>query len=829
MRLRHGIALAAREMRAPQWRLLWLALVLAAAALSSVGFLAQRLQAALQRDAAELLGGALVVQSDEPLPARFAEQARRDGLRVATSAEFASMALAPGADGGSRLVVVKAVGGDWPLLGRVRVRIDGVVRVLTAAPAAGTAWAAPGLTERLGVAPQGPIVLGARALRVAGALELEPDHGAGMPGFAPRVLINAADLASTGLIQPASRVRYRLLLDAAAPALARYAAWARRAASGLRGVQLLDAARNDGQLGADLHRGAAFLQLVALLSAVLAAVACAVAAHDFARRQRDRVALLKALGMSRRGVLALLAVQLSLLGVLATAVGCALGLLGQLALLHTLGGLLRLRALPPPGWQPAGVALLVVYALLAAFALPPLARLAAVPPLQVLRRQTVARARWWPAPAAGGAGLLLLWAVAGDRAMAWRALLGCAAAAALFALGAWALTAAAARLGRRRGGALALAARQLGSQRAATLTQITALALALLALLLVAMLRAGLFAAWQSSLPADAPNRFVINVQPQQAADFRAALRAAGIARFDWYPMVRARLVAVNGRPVHARDYPPGRARALVERAFNLSTAPRLPPGNRIVGGSWQPTAAGDGLSVEAGLARTLGLHLGDRLRFDSAGTTISAPITSLRALDWASLHVNFFVLAPPALLAPLSRTYIGAFRVGSGSAALDTTLPRRFPDITLINLDSWLEQLQRILARLGAAAELLFGCALAVGLTVMLATLLLGRHARRREIVLWRALGASGAQLRRVAALELLLSGLCAGLLASPAAALMARWLARRVFDFGWTPEPAWFIAGPLLGAVLALAAGWWSLRAVLRTPPMWLLRAAD
>ncbi len=830
MHARRAAAYIVRELRAPQLRLLWGALLLAAAALSSVEFLAQRLQGALQRDAAQLLGGALVVQGDVPLPAAFAQHARADGLRTAATVEFPSMALAPGADGGSRLVVVKAVDAAWPLLGHARLRgADGAAHEVAGAPPPGSVWAAAGLTAQLGVPTAGPIELGRRSLRVAGVLLSEPDRGTGLPGLAPRVLINAADLASTGLIQPASRAQWRLLLDGPPAALARYRAWADAAVRDTRGVQLLDAARHDGGIDRNLRHGAAFLQLVALLSAVLAAVACAVAANDFARRQRDAVALLKALGLTRRGVLALQLAQLALLGALAAAAGSVLGLLGQAALLRVLGGLLRLGTLPAPGWGPAGGALAVVFALLGAFALPPLWRLASVPPWRVLRQHDAGPSRVALAASVTGAagGALALWALAADRAMAWRALLGVSGAALLFALGAAVLVALAARLARGRRGALALAARQLGAQRAAAVAQIASLAVALLALLLVAMLRAGLFAAWQRSLPADAPNRFVINVQPAQAAEFRAMLAGAGVEHYDWYPMVRARLLAVNGRAVHAADYPEGRARALVEREFNVSTTPRLPAGNRVVAGSWARTVDGDGLSVEQGLATLLRWKLGDVLRFDVAGRDFNAPITSIRRLDWESLHVNFFVLAPAALLARDTPSYIGAFRVDGASRALDAELPHRFPDITLLDLDALLAQLHAMLAQLGAAVELLFGCALAAGLAVQAATLLLGRRARQREAALWRALGASAALLRRVAVFELLLGGLAAGVLAAPAAAWLARWLARQLFDFTWTPAPVWWFAGPLLGALLALLVGWGSLRGVLRTPPLQLLRA--
>ncbi|MDE2564654.1 MAG: FtsX-like permease family protein, partial [Burkholderiales bacterium] len=782
---------------------------------------------------AQLLGGQLLLRGDYPLPPQFAQEARARGLREAHVALFASMALGSGAQARSQLVAVKAVGPGYPLLGHVALHAvaPGVPLPDTPIPAPGTVWVAANLAQRLGVPPQGPLTLGERSLRIAAVITGEPDRGVGIPGLAPRVLLNAADLASTGLIQPASRVNYSLALDGSADAVRAYAAWARREirGQGLRGVELSTPDGNGNGFDRNLRRGADYLRLVALLAALLAGVAVGVAAQDFARRRRSLVALLKALGMSRRQVLLLLGAELAVLGLSAALLGSLLGLGLQAALLALLRHLVDTTQLGAPGWQPPALALLCLGAVLLAFALPTLLRLSGVPPLRVLRREAVG-----PSGASslvGAIGLLLflgvLGLIAGDARLGGIAVGGFAAAAALLGLLSWGLLA---LLRRARGrGVLALAARQLGSRGLPALLQISALGLAVLALALVGMLRSGLLAGWQASLPADAPNRFVINIQPDQGEAFRAALASAGLRRFDWYPMVRARLVAVDGRPVFGRDYAEPRARQLVDREFNLSATPRLPADNRVVAGSWQGTAGAGagGLSVDQGIAETLGLKLGDRLRFDIAGQRVEGRITSLRKVDWASMRVNFFVLFPRAEMDGLPVSYISAFRAPP-QPGFDNQLARDFPNITSIDVSATIAQLQRVLDQVIQAVQFLFGFTLAAGLVVLFAAVSATRESRSREFAIMRALGAGSRLLAQVQRAELLGVGALAGLLAGTAAVALGWALARYVFGFEWQPSPWVPLAGSAAGAALALAAGWWGLREVLRRPVLQSLRSA-
>ncbi|MGE8375164.1 MAG: ABC transporter permease, partial [Diaphorobacter nitroreducens] len=343
---------------------------------------------------------------------------------------------------------------------------------------------------------------------------------------------------------------------------------------------------------------------------------------------------------------------------------------------------------------------------------------------------------------------------------------------------------------------------------------------------LLVLLRTDLIASWQRATPATAPNRFVINILPDQAEAFRQMLQRAGVAQYDWYPMFRGRLVAINDRPVSMDDYEDDRAKRLVDREFNLSNAHDAPEHNPIVGGRWTPDEHG-AVSVEEGIAKTLGLKLGDRLRFDIAGVQSEARITSLRQVDWSSMRANFFVMYPVAHMPDVPYTYLAAYRAPQ-QPGFDNALVHAFPNITNVDMSATLAQVQGVLAQVIRAVEFLFAFTLAAGLVVLFAAVTATREERAREFAIMRAVGARASLLRQVQRAELAGVGLLAGFLASCVAVAVGWALARYVFDFSWTAQFWVPIAGALAGALLALAAGWWGLREVLRRPVVQTLRSA-
>lgn len=826
-----------RDWRGGELRLLAGALVLAVAALSAVGFVAQRLDAALTRDAAQLIGGDVVIASDHAIDPSYAQRAHALGLRLTHTAVFPSMALS--ADGNhTRLVSLKAVGEHYPLIGAMRLRagLNAPVQRHTGPPAPGTAWVAPAVLAALHLQVGQDLQLGNARFRVAAIIDTEPDTGSGFIQFAPRVMINRADLPATDLIQPASRVTYRLAVAGPPAAVETFRAWvqARLKAQPVRGLRLETVADSGPAQEQTLRRASDFLHLVALLTALLAAIAVAQTARDFARRRLQPAAVHKALGLRRGVLLRRYAAEFLWLGLLAAALGVALGLAAQAAMIGLLQGLLPVRELPPPGWRPAGFAAATGLLLLLAFGMPALLQLAAVPPMVVLRR-SLGRLRAMPALTLG-AGVaafgMLLWMQAGDMKLGLIAAGGFIGVAALMALLAWGMLALLQRWARRGGAGrwpvVRAAARQLTSRSGSSVVQITALGLGMLALVALLLMRTSLIEAWRESIPPNAPDRFVINIQPDQAAAVRAALARSGVSEPEWYPMLRARLVAINGKPVFGSDYDSQRARELVDREFNLSASHTLPKANTIVAGDWAATAGpnGKGLSVEQGIAKLLHFGLGDTLTFDIAGQRLSAPITSVRDVDWSSMHANFFVLLPPALLHDQPVTYLAAYHAPGDALRMDDALVRQFPNLTVVDVGSILRHLRGLIEQVIAAVEFLFLFAVAAGLAVLMASLGLSRLERARDQAIWRAIGASASLLRRVAAAELLVIGAIAGLLGAAGAAAVSASLARWVFRFAWAP-PWWLWPGAVaVAAVLALAAGWWSLRGVLRRTPGQSLR---
>jgi putative ABC transport system permease protein len=823
-----------RDLRSGELRLLLVAVTLAVAALTAVGFFADRLQGGLQRDARQLLGGDAVLVSDNPPPASFAAQAGQLGLEVVTTLGFPTMGRAEEARGGAaRLVALKAVEPGYPLRGSLTVATgpDAVGALTRDIPAAGEVWVDAPLLVALDLSMGDTLLLGDSRFRISRIIQIEPDRGGGFMSFAPRVMVNAADLPATQLVQPASRISWRMAVAGAEPAVQRFVRFAEAEVHKpeVRGVRLESLDSGRPEMRQTLDRAEKFLSLVALLAALLSAVAVALAARAFAAEHLDDCAMLRVLGLPQRSIALAYAFEFLLVGLVASALGVLIGYAVHHVFVALLAGLVD-AALPAASLRPVGYGLGVGLALLAAFGLPPVLQLAQVPPLRVIRRDV-----GQPKPASlavlglGLAGFVaLLLAVSSDIQLGLIAVGGFAGAVLLFAGLSW-LAVRLLRASVHESTAprwLVLATRQVSARPAYTVVQVSALAVGLLALVLLVLLRTDLVGAWRQATPPDAPNRFVINIQPDQGEDFRRMLDDAGVRQYDWYPMFRGRLEAVNGRTVTPDDFTEDRARRLVDREFNLSHAAEQPPHNAVVGGRWAADEPG-AVSVEEGLAKTLGLKLGDVLRFDIGGMPSEARITSLRKVDWGSLHANFFVMYPVASMPELPITYLAAYRAPE-TAGFDNALVRAFPNVTNVDMSSALAQVQTVLNQVVRAVEFLFGFTLAAGLVVLFAAITATREARAREYAIMRALGASSALLRQVQRAELAGVGLLAGLLASLVAMVIGWALAQFVFDFRWSGAPWVPLAGALAGAVLALGAGWWGLRDVLRRPVVDTLRRA-
>ena len=821
--MKQALRMLARDWRAGELRVLAMALVIAVAAITSVAFFADRVGQALARDAHQLLGADLVLVSDHPWPRESAGLIDRAGLARAEGVNFISMASGKE----STLSGVKAVTENYPLRGRLRIaKAPGAPDApAERGPAPGTVWLEERLVSALGAPVGSRIKLGRAQFDVAAVLTLEPERSTSFFNIAPRLMMNIADVQSTGLIQTGSRVWY-YLYAAGSPAQVKALERAVKLERGQR-IDTLDTGRPEVRGAVD--RAQRFLGLTALLAAILAGVAVALGTRRFVERHLDGCAVMRCLGATQSQLLRLYALEFLALGLAACALGCVLGYFAQEAIGMAVAEVLR-ADLPPPRVLPAVQGFLVGLVLLLGFALPPLIQLKNVPAVRVLRRESGAPKGGTLAAYAAGLvslGALLVWQ-AGDLKLGLYVVGGFAAAVAVFFLIAWAslkLVTSQRVISLVRTSTLRYGLANLRRHARGNAVQIASLALGLTAVLLLTFTRNELVDAWRRSAPADAPNRFLIGVQPEQLEPLQAFFAANKVDVPDLYPMVRGRLVAVNNAPVSEADYTEERAKRLVEREFNLSYMSDLPGHNHVVAGSWfGPNDRA--LSVEEGIANRLGWKLGDELTFQVGSERFTARITSLRKLRWDSMKVNFFVVTPPAILEGFPASFISAFRLEPEQQPVVTELAQRFPNITVIDAAAAVRQAQGIIDQLIDAVQFVFLFALVAGLLVLYSALVATEDERRREAAVMRVYGASRAQVTGTQRAEFLAMGAIAGVLATIGAAIIGQILARRVFELDLPPSAGLLIAGPLAGLVLLSLNAWISARKVLRASPALTLR---
>ena len=842
--LKLSLRMTARDWRAGELRFLLIALVVAVSALSAVGFFVDRMRTGLDRDAHQLLGADLLINADLPIRPEWRAEAQRRGLLLADTVTFPSMAQAgEGEQSLAQLASVKAVSVGYPLRGQLKLTTSAeqagqAIGVATeATPAPGTVWVDVNVLSGLKTTVGSIIKLGDQRFTITQLIASEPDRGASFANLAPRVMLPLSDLAATGLVDNGSRVTYRM--QVAAPShndtrqVADFEQWvkARIAADNVKGVRIESLESGRPEMRSTLDRADRFLSLVGLLSAMLAAVAVAMAARRFMLRHLDACAMLRCLGLTQNQVTAMYLIEFALVGLAGSVLGVLVGFGGHLVLLELVGKLLSVD-LPPVSPLPALQGIATGMLLLVGFALPPVLQLRNVPHNRVIRREQSA-----PKPmvlVTYGLGVLvfiglLLWQ-AGDLQLALIMALGFLAGLGVFALVGWLALASLKSLR----GAIAhqswrFAITSLQRRPAATVVQVVSLALGLMALLLLTVVRGDLMDAWRSATPPDAPNRFIINIMPDQKAEVERRLAAAQVRDVLLYPMIRGRLTAVNGNPITRATYRTDDARRLADREFNLSTMKAMPATNQIVAGQWYADRPGQAeASVEQGIARTLKLKLGDVMRFDIAGQDVEARITSLRKLEWGSMRANFFVIINPAAMAATPQTFMTAFHLPRESGALANALTRDFPNLTVIDVSGIIRQLQDVLDQVVTAVEFLFAFTLASGVLVLYAALMGSQDERTRESGLLRALGATRKQLSQAQWIEFALVGGLAGLLAATGAAALGWALATYQFKFAWTFSPGVWLAGLAVGAVCAIVGGSLGLRNVLRQPPLQTLREA-
>lgn len=825
---RLSLRLLARDWRAGELRLTAAALIIAVGAITAVSFFNDRVERGLTQRSGDMLGADLALLAPAPINAELVQGASRYGLTTGEALEFASVIVR-----GERLqfVGVRAVGAGYPPRGLVRTA-PGLYQpdsVTKEAPAPGTAWVEARVMQELALAMGDRIEVGSATFTVTRILTDEPGRAANFFALSPRVLIPLADVPRTNVVQPGSRVTYRYAIAGAEPGLSAYESWLRPQLSA--SDRLLHARDGNPSIARAVDRVERYVGLTSLLAVVLAGVAIAMGARRYSARHYDTSAMLRALGSTQRDILELYLPQLALLGVGASAVGCLVGLVTQEVIHAVIKGLFPVQ-LPPPGPWPAVFGFAAGLITLAGFALVPVLRLRSVPPLRVLRRELapLPPAAWTVIGLAAAAIIVLMWRHTGSPTLTLGVLAGAAVASALL----FALTLGLLRLARalpRRPGAVWRQGLDRLQRRASASTgQILAFGLALMAMAVIALVRTDLLSSWHEQLPDDAPNHFVFNVQPDDVGPLAAFFGESAIRTQPLYPLVRGRLVEVNGKPVTqavTKEDDSEEANAALRRDLNLTWAAALPSDNTLVRGEWWHADAPPGtVSVEEKLAERLGVAPGDRLSFTIAGAMLEARVANIRRVKWESFHPNFFMIFTPGTLDDYPATYMTSFYVTPQQKPLLATLVRQFPAATVLELDQFLNQIRAIVQQASLAVELVLLFVLAAGFAVLYAALATSLDERFYEGALLRTFGASRWQLRRGHLAEFVTLGVLAGLLAAIGTEAIAYVLYTRVFDIAYTVKwPVWIIA-PLVGGALIGVAGFVGTRRVVERSPLTILR---
>lgn len=828
--IRLSLRLLLRDWRSGELRVLVAALLIAVTCVTSVSFFTSRIGQALKYQSSELLGADSRLVADHPLSSIALKLARENNLKTAETRTFRSMVIA---GENPQLVEIKAAGTGYPLRGKLRIANDAFSQDMQTSdlPKSGEAWVDSRLLQQLSLSVGDSIQVGHSTFRISAVLSYEPDRSGDMFSLAPRLLMNLDDLEATGLEQEGSRMRYALLTAGEQKNVDRYQQQMEKKLQ--RGERIEGAADARQEIRIALTRAQQFLGLASVVAVVLACVAIAMAARQFSQRHLDTCAIMRCFGALQRQLVLIFVFQLVVVGIIAGVIGVSLGYLAQAVLTSILGGLL-LVTLPQPSWDPVLVGLGVSFGSLIGFAVPPILQLRNVSTLKVLKRDFVdgsdrPKSVTITSYLVGLCVIAILVLIqASDLKLGMWLLLGLSGAAVILwfmsKILVWGIT----LFAHRGNSAWRFGLVNLTRRSNASVTQVMAFGLGIMVLLLLTVVRGDLLRGWTDSLPVDAPNRFVINIQPDQLASVESFLKENELVSAKLHPMIRGRLVKINDKLINPDDYQDQRARNLVTREFNLSWAERLQEDNKIIEGKWWPESdfGNHQFSVEKGIADAIGVSVGDALTYDIAGQYFTARVTSLRTVQWDSMRANFFVLAPPGVMEKFPASYITSFYLPSNKSKVLDELVKTFPNLTIIDIASILSQIRLIIERVSLAVEYVFAFTLAAGLTVMYAAIQSTLDERLKENAILRAIGARRRRLWKSLATEFITLGGLSGLLAAVMASILGFAIANYVLELEYVTNPWLWFGGLLLGGLGVGIAGILGTRQVINSPPLTVLR---
>lgn len=812
-----------RDLNAGELRVLALALIVAVASVTAVGFFTDRIGRAMERQASDVLAADLLATSGLALPVEIKEQAEQLGLKTAEHTRFPSVVI--NSNDESQLVAVKAVTELYPLRGALKLselNKPGVPAPMNS-PLPGTVWIDTQLKNILALEQSDVLTLGASDFRVERLIEFEPDRGENVFEIAPRVMMNMQDLDASGLLGPGSRARFTFLMAGEAGPLSNMKSWLdSNMATEVRVQSVRD---GSPRLKRALDRAQRFLGLASVVTVLLAGAAIALAVRQFALHQADASAVLRTLGASRNEVVLWLTLRLAFIVLLASFIGVLIGWFAQLLLANLLKTWFTM-ALPAPGWWAPVIGTGTAIIAVAGFGLLPVFRAGRVAVMRVLQRDYSGLNT--SVVLTAGIGLVATYIVVLLQSRDWLlsaiVVAGVVAMLAVFGVfGRYIIKAVRLMAGARYRLSVAGLQRRAGS----SVIQLAAFAMGIMALLLIAIVRVDVLKAWEQDIPETAPNVFVVNIQPDQVSGFGERLQSQNIDVAGIFPMVRARLVSHNGvLTTDVENAERGERRA--RREYNLSYSNEMPVAGEISEGEWWATdgSAEPAWSIEHDWAQGRGYKIGDTLTFKIAGVETTAPIKNFRKVDWESFQVNFFIVGSPATLADMPATFVSSFKIESDFSTTTAGWARDFPGIAALDIGAIMARVKTLMERASLAVEYVFLFTLLAGLCVLLAAVQSSQSERIRESALLRALGASHRQIKQSVIAEFAILGAISGFLAALFATVVAWALSRFVFELPFTINGWLWLCGVVGGAVGIAIAGFLATRRVLTTPPVVALR---
>jgi putative ABC transport system permease protein len=806
-------------------RVLLLALVLAISSITAVNFFTYRMAAHLNSQGGLLLGGDLVIIADHKMSDEYLAAAKQNGLQAAWTLEFASMAIK---DDKNQLAEIKALDAGFPLRGDLEVQFANGQKSVKNGPNAGEVWIEPRLANALGLQLNDQLELGAINLKVSGILQREPSRGGDMFSFAPRLMMNMNDVAATELVQFGSRVKYQLLVAGEPTKVAKFESEIK--AKLQRGERIENVKSARPEIKSALDKAETFLSLSALVSVMLSIVAMLLASQPFAQRCAETAGLLRCFGASTRDIQNVMLWQTFILALIGGAIGCALGFLLQHSLAY-FAGKLFLESLPAPSLTPIAIGMTLSVTMLLALLWPHIRALKSLPTNRILRQDLAVTplSIWQQILPIVLVVMVLVMLLAQSFKLGLAFLGGILGLALLTGALAYFLARLLMRLNIARHTGVGMGLANLNRRLYLSITQIVGFSLGAMVLILLAMLKNDLLSNWQGSLPIDAPNRFVINIQANQVASMQAFIQQNSNATPQVFPMIRGRLMSINQKPVSPDMYLEERAKRLISREFNLSTAAQMQQDNKLLEGRWWRADETDSnyLSIEEGIAKTLNIKLNDELEYDIAGSKITLKVTSIRKVEWDTMRANFFAVTPPNALKNYPSSFMAAFYLPKNKDDALNKMVQQFPNFTVIDVASLMTQVRDVMQKMQLAVSVVFGFCIAAGLVVLYAALIATRASRIQESAMLRVLGASRKKVTTVMLTEFAFIGAVAAVVATLFASALAYYLSRFVLDIPYQFNWQLAFLATMLAFILVPLAAWIVVRSYMNIPPKQVLNS--